>query len=136
MLGDLLEQEQGQATSTRVLPFTEGQPPTVEVSFEAKGRVLDTDITDMGTYTSVPRPDGTLFGEGQGVMMSADGDVVTWRGQGIGRITGAGGGSSWRGAIYYRSESERFARINGCVGVFEFEVDDSGKTSAQVWEWK
>jgi hypothetical protein len=33
----------------------------------------------MGTYVSTARPDGTLFGEGQGIIMTDDGEVVTWR---------------------------------------------------------
>ncbi len=51
-------------------------------------------------------------------------------------LTGAGGAASWRGAIYYQTESERLERLNGVAGVFEFEVDQEGNTRGKVWEWK
>jgi hypothetical protein len=135
MLGDVLGEEQGQITGMRVLP-AEGQSPKVEVSFQATGKLLDTDATDMGTYRSVVQPDGTLFGEGQGVLMTPQGDVVTWRGQGAGRFTGQGTAVSWRRAIYYQTTSEKLARLNGVAAVFEYDVDDAGKTQAKTWEWK
>jgi hypothetical protein len=94
------------------------------------------DGTDMGTYVSVTRPDGTLFGDGQGVTMTTEGAVATWRGQGVGRFTGRGTAVSWRGAVYYQSQSEKLARLNGVAVVFEFEVDENGNTHATSWEWK
>ncbi|MEU4550135.1 hypothetical protein [Nonomuraea dietziae] len=135
MLGDLLGQHQGQITGRRVLPFEEGGTPAVEVTYEAKGRLFDADITETGTYVAMPRPGGTLAGEGQGVLLTADGDMVTWKGQGVGRFV-EGGRTVWRGAIFYRTDSQRLVQVNGAIGLFEYEVDDSGKTSAQVWEWK
>jgi hypothetical protein len=135
MLGEALGEEHGQMTGMRVLP-SEGASPKTEASFQASGQLVGMEATDMGTYVSVVRPDGTLFGDGQGVSMTADGDVVTWRGQGVGRFTGRGTAVSWRGAIYYQSGSNKLARLNGVVGVFEFDVDQDGKTHGKTWEWK
>ena len=135
MLGELLAEEQGQITGMRVLP-AEAQTPTVEVSFQASGKLLGSDSTDLGTYLSVVRADRTLFGEGQGLIMTTDGDAVTWRGQGVGRFTGRGSAVSWRGAIYYQTASEKLARLNGVAAVFEFEVDENGKAQTKTWEWK
>ena len=72
MLGEQLGEETGQITGLRVLP-DEGVGPRVEVSFQASGTLLGTPESDMGTYVSVTRPDGTLFGDGQGVVMTDDG---------------------------------------------------------------
>jgi hypothetical protein len=30
----------------------------------------------------------------------------------------------------------KLASINNLVGVFEYEVDESGSSRAKVWEWK
>ena len=98
MLGEQIVEERGKLTILRVLP-SEGGGPRVEVSFQATGKILGIDSTDMGTYCSVLGEDGVLRGEGQGIIMTGQGDVVTWSGQGIGRLTGQGTGSSWRGAI-------------------------------------
>jgi hypothetical protein len=105
------------------------------VSFEAKGKLLGLDSTDMGTYVSHVRPDGTIFGEGQGVAVTSDGGMASWTGQGIGRFTGKGTAVSYRGAIYYQTASPSLARLNGIAAVFEYEVDENGATSSKLWEW-
>jgi hypothetical protein len=134
MLGDVISEGQGKVTGYRVLS-TEGQEPKVEVSFKSATRLLDVDTNEMGTYWSVVRADGTMYGEGQGVIMGREGELVTWVGQGAGRFN-AGGGVSWRGAIYLRTASQKLARLNGIAAVFEFDTDASDNTKAKVWEWK
>ena len=127
-MGEVLGEEQGRVTSNRILS---GESPTVETSFTARGKMLGIDTNEMGTYVARMRPDG----EGQGVIMSADGDAITWKGSGIG-LFGAGGAISYRGAIFYSTSSERFARLNKVAGVFEYEVDGEGNTVGKIWEWK
>ena len=135
MLGEQLGEETGQITGMRVLP-DEGVGPRVEVSFQASGTLLGTPESDMGTYVSVTRSDGTLFGDGQGVVVTDDGEMAAWRAQGAGRFTGHGTAVSWRGAVYYQTNSERLARLNGVAVVYEFETDENGKVAAQFYEWK
>ena len=135
MLGEQIGQETGQITGMRVLPGN-GGGPKVEVSFQASGTLLGVHGTNMGTYVSVTRPDGTLFGEGQGVVMTEDGEMVAWQGAGVGRFTGHGTAVSWRGATYYQTTSERLSRLNGVAGVFEYETDESGKSEDKTYEWK
>lgn len=134
MLGEILGEERGQITAMRVLP-SNGRGARVEVSFQASGTILGHDSTDVVTYYSEARPDGTMFGEGQGVIMTADGETVTFTGRGFGRFTRPGA-VAWRGALYYETASRKLARLNGTVGVFEFESDEGGKTEGKVWEWK
>ena len=135
MLGEQIGEEAGQVTGMRVLP-DEGHGPRVEVSFQQNGTLLGVQVSDNGTYVSVARPDGTLFGDGQGITQTEDGELATWRGQGIGRFTGHGMAVSYRGAIYYQTMSERLARLNGMAVLFEYETDESGKTTARLFEWK
>jgi hypothetical protein len=135
MLGEQIGEETGQITGTRVLP-DEGAGPKVEVSFQSSGTLLGAHVSDMGTYVSMTRPVGTLFGQGQGVEMTDQGEVITWRGQGVGRFTGHGMAASWRPAVFCQTAAERLARINTIAGVIEFEVDESGKLSSRSWEWK
>jgi hypothetical protein len=134
MLGEQLGEESGSITGLRVLPGENG--PEVEVSYQASGTLLGAHSTGMGTYVSVSRPDGSLFGQGQGVVMTDDGAMATWTGEGVGRLTGRGTAASWRGAVYYQTTSERLARLNGIAALFEYETDESGKTAAKFFEWK
>ena len=134
MLGDLLGENRGQVTNTRVLPSEPGQGPKVEVSFETHGSLLGIDAHEMGTYSALARPDGCLFGEGQGVVMSSQGDMASWRGQGVGRITESGG-TEFRGAIYFQTASPNWLRLNAIAAVYEYSADESGKTESKLWEW-
>lgn len=133
MLGKLIGELQGQVTGMRVVEVVDGSP-VVEVTFQGTGTLLDTETTEIGTYTAVPRADGTLFGDGQGMSTTADGEIATWHGSGIGKMTGPGA-ASWRGAIYYATTSSKLAELNDVVGVFEFESDESGKASAKTYAW-
>jgi hypothetical protein len=135
MLGEQIGHETGQITGTRVLP-SDGSAVQVEVSFQASGTLLGIPVNDMGTYVSVTRPDGTLFGDGQGVAITDDGEMVAWKGRGVGRFTGHGIAVSWRGAIYFATTSERLARLNGIAAVFEYDTDETGKSEDKTFEWK
>ena len=134
MLGDKIGEAAGTVTTQRVLPSPDGGP-TMETSFRATGKLLGVDETETGTYTATLRPDGTLFGQGQGVLMGSKGHMATWVGQGVGRVK-EDGAVSYRGAIYYQTASPGWSRLNGIAAVFEFEVDAQGNTNAQLWEWK
>jgi len=134
MQGDKIGESSGRVTSQRVLP-NPGGGPKMETSFQATGKLLGVEETETGTYCSVVRPAGTLYGEGQGVIMGKEGDLATWVGQGVGTI-GKAGAVSYRGAVYYQSSSPRWSRLNSVAAIFEYEVDGQGNTRAQLWEWK
>lgn len=134
MLGEKIGEDTGRVTGRRVLP-SEGYGPKVEASFETGGTILGVGMTDIGTYWSIVRPDGNLQGEGQGVVMTEDGEMASWTGQGVGRFTGPGS-VSWRGAVYYQTASQKLARLNSVAVLFEFEVDEEGNIQGTYWEWK
>lgn len=134
MLGELLSQARGKVASYRVMSVDDGAA-TVEVSFRESGTIVGVEYTEMGTYVSKPSPGGYLHGSGQGLLMSKAGGQAAWVGQGIGKFK-ASGGVSWRGAIYYHNGTNDLARLNGVVGVFEYETDAEDNTTANVWEWK
>lgn len=135
MLTEQIGEEAGQITGIRVLP-DEGHGARVEVSFSANGTLLGTHTTTMGSYISVTRPDGTLVGDGQGVTMTENGEMVSWHGEGVGHFTGHGTAVSYRGAVYFQTTAERLLRLNNIVGVFEYESDEGGKTSDKTYEWR
>ena len=134
MLGEQIAELRGKRTGRRVLA-TEGPGFKAEVSFEDSGQLLGIEVQDIGTYWSGSRADGTLYGEGQGVVITKDGDTATWKGQGVGQFR-AGGAVGYRGALYYYTASPKLARLNSVAAVFEFEVDPNGNTHSKIWEWK
>ncbi len=134
MLGEKISESSGKVTGQRVLS-NPGGGPKMETSFQSNGTLLGVEASETGTYWSVLRPDGTLYGEGQGILMSREGDVATWVGQGVGRPR-RDGGFSYRGAVYYESASPKWSRLAAVASLFEYEVDADGNTRAENWEWK
>jgi len=132
MLGEQIGETKGRRLVQRVVSI---DPPTAEVSFEDAGQILGFPTTGMGTYTSVIRPDGSIFGQGQGLSMTQDGEAITWTGTGIGKF-GPGGTVSYRGMLFIRTASQKLTRINNACGAFEYEVAADGKTTSEIWEWK
>jgi hypothetical protein len=133
MLGEMIGETRGKRTGRRVLSVVGGF--TVEVAFETTGKLLGIDILEVATYWSESRPDGTLYGEGQGVIIGAEGNNATWKGQGVGKFVG-GGAVSYRGAVYFSTASPKLARLNDVAAIFEFDVDAEGNTHSKLWEWK
>ena len=133
MLGEMLGETQGKITGQRVLPVE--CCPKIEISFQDAGKILGEEITEIGTYWSAVKEDGTLYGEGQGCYMTKDNEIVTWTGQGVGKFTGKGA-TSWRGSLYFQTSVKKLAMLNNIGGVFEYEVDEKGNTSAKIWGWK
>ena len=132
MLGEKIVEEKGKVTSTRVLDSV--PQPRVETTFEAQGKILGIEHRTIGTYWSVVQESGSMYGEGNGLLMTKEG-TVSWRGSGIGKFR-ENGGVQFRGVIYYQTKVERLLRLNGIAVVFEFEVDENNNSSSIGYEWK
>lgn len=127
MLGTQIGEGHGKRTGRRVLSVSPGL--TVEVSFEDTMKLLGVEGMNIGTYTSSPRADGSLQGEGHGVFAAMSGDMVKWRGVESGNV-------SYVGALTFDTASSHLASLNGIAGVFEFSVSADGSTHTKMWEWK
>jgi hypothetical protein len=88
MLGNKLGEDRGKITGQRFLDVT---GPKIEVSFSAVGTYAGIDCTNTGTYWSIPIAADALDGDGKGVLMPKnDFDMLSYRGPGMGSITGPG----------------------------------------------
>ena len=132
MLGEQISDEIGKIIGFRVL----GEAgPKVEVSIQSKGKLLGSDCQGRATYWSEMQPSGFLYGEGQGMYMTTDGDMASWKGQGSGKLT-PGGGASYRGAVHFLKATGKLARLAGTVAVFEHGTDANDNAASKFWEWK
>jgi hypothetical protein len=135
-LGGLIYQHKGKITSETVL-----EGPTVQTSFASNGTVTggvtNVSVTEIGTYTTTPRADGILYGEGQGVITGENGEIVTWDSQEIGSMA-PNGEIIFRGSIFFRtlSPTGSLGFLDNMVGVFIFQVDPSGNTAVEILELK
>src|SRR5438477_540059 len=92
--------------------------------------MLGTNIKDTGTYTTIFRPDGTQYGEGQGIMITKDGKTATWTGHRVGTIK-KDGTASYRGALYFQTMPSQWSRLNNVAVLFEYAVDAEGNTHSE-----
>jgi hypothetical protein len=104
MLGTEIYQATGKRTGRRVLSVSPSF--TVEVSFEEAGKLLGLEGMFIATYTSSPRADGSLQGEGHGIFAALSGEQVTLKGIGTGRLDSSGA-VSYCGAVTYNTTSEK-----------------------------
>ena len=134
-LGEQLGTGSGTITGTRVLA-PEGQQLKLEVSFAGRGTMLGEDIAEFGTYRQTVRPGGVLYGEGDSLWLTNDGESARWSGFGVGHPTGPppAGHVGVCGSV--QTESQRLARLNSVATVVEYDVDTEGNYNWTLWEWK
>jgi hypothetical protein len=139
-LGNPFLEHSGKVTVQKIAGITNGLPK-IETSYSAND-TINGNITakEIGTYVAAPRPNSgnnILYGEGQGVITTTkDREMATWTGQGIGHVT-SDGKVIFRGSLFFSTTSTgKLAFLNNMVGIFQYEVDTLGNTSANVWGWK
>ena len=137
MLGDKVWDGSGRTIGTRVLPGDDFRYVKLEVSIEGTGKALGVDATNTGTFTAFERVPGQMYAEGQGIVMTAEGESAIWNGHGVGHPTGDGMGVSIRYSVAFQSNpTGRLASLNGVLGVGEFESKADGSWTDTNWEWK
>lgn len=137
MLGDVLGEHRGKVTGMRVLPGGDPRYLRMEISIQEAGPLCGIQATDVGTYTAFERIPGQIYGEGQGIISTADGESAIWNGHGVGWMTGRGMGMTFRFSVAYQASSTgKLARLNKVLVIGEHTVDESGNTHTQFWEWK
>jgi hypothetical protein len=134
MLGNQIGEASGKITNVRVLEYA-GARSRVEVTFQGQGKVGNTGITDIGSYWQEIRPGGEIYGEGGPLWMTDDGEMLSWKGFGVGRRNGAGFSASFGCAGTIETSSEQLAHLNGVVAIGEYETDADGNYRWTLWEW-
>ncbi len=136
MLGDKIGEESGTVVSRRVLPGdADMRYVRMEMTFVANGTLYGVPGEDTGTITIVERGPGQIYGTGQGMFMSAEGDGVIWNGLGVG-TAGPDGVISFAAAVTYQTSSAKLSKLNGLMGMVENKLSMAGDVSSTSVEWK
>ena len=138
MLGDIIyETKIGKLIGTRLISVKEGIPQ-IEVTLSQEGILKKSmDATSLVTFWSEQQKDGSIYAQGQGVMMLKDDRVATatWIGKGIAHYH-----DQIRrdvGSVFFRSShNDKLAFLNNMVGVFEYEILEEGTSKGKIWEWR
>ena len=131
MIGEVIAEFKGKAAGTRVLDGGKSEWSSV-----GSGKILGKEATEMDTAVLAWMPNGVIMVEGDGMIMTAEGETVMLKISGIGWLTGKGLKSSFRGACYFMTSSPKLASLNKTVGVYEREADGMGDLSIKIWAWK
>jgi hypothetical protein len=140
MLGEKLGEASGKASGVRMLrsdgaPNKAGSTFQLEVSFQGKGTLMGVEIDDMGTYWQVVRPGGVLYGEGEVLILSAEGDSAHWSGFGVGKPSGPPPAARYGVAGHFLSATGKLAHLATVANVIEYEADEHWNYTWRLWEW-
>jgi hypothetical protein len=75
-----------------------------------------------------------MYGEGQGVMMSRNGEIATWISQGIGQADQVDNIVVIGSAIFGPSSTGNLAFLNNMVLVYKQVVDQTNNVSTKAWQ--
>ena len=131
MIGELIGEFKGKTTGTRFLADMK-----IEGSYAGAGKLLGKEASIMATAVFSLMPNGVNMIDGNGMEMTAEGESVMHKFDGIGLSTGKGWKSSNRGAVYFMTSSPKLLSLNKIVGVWEWESDENGDFTVKVWAWK
>jgi hypothetical protein len=135
MLGAKIGNETGKVIGRRILPGdADLRFVRMEVTFETQMTVLGQAGTNTGTYTIVERGPGQVYGQGQGIFMTGDGQSAIWNGHGVARMDETGA-MHIAVSIAFQSTSERLSRLNAMLVVGEHHSDTQNNASTDLYEW-
>jgi hypothetical protein len=134
-LGDQIGEASGRITGTRVITPVVGAPAQMEVAFQGSGTMLGQQITDVGTYWQTLRPGGVLYGEGDNLFLTADGESAQWTGFGVGKPTGPFPAGHFAVCGSAQTDSQALGRLNEVATAIEYDVGEDGSYRWTAWEW-
>ena len=136
MLGDKIGEDRGRVTGRRALKSGDPRYLKLEISFEAEATVYGIPCQNLGTYEVYERGPGQIYGEGQGMLMTRDGDDAIWNGHGVGTPTPDGGIKFAASIAFQAGATGKLARLNGVLVLVEHTAGGDGKTHSTMTEWK
>jgi hypothetical protein len=135
MLGGKVGDEQGKVTGRRILPGDDDMRwVRMEITIETQGTLLGQAGMDVGTYTIVERGPGQIYGQGQGIFLTMDGQSAIWNGHGIARMDEQGGIHVAASAAF-QTTSEKLAKLNGVLVLVEHHADMQNTARTEFFEW-
>lgn len=136
MLGERIGEEHGKVTGRRVLPG-DGQMSFVkmEISFETEVTLYGVSGMNVGTYLVYERGPGQMYAEGQGIVMTSEGEGAIWNGHGVGSM-GQDGIMNVAASVAFQTTSSKLSALNGILALVEHHTDMAGNASSVLYEWK
>jgi hypothetical protein len=136
MLGEKIGEENGRVTSRRMLPGGDYRYLRMEISFETELTIFGLSGSNIGTYEVFERIPGQVYGEGQGIIMTAAGDSAIWNGHGVGQMREDGTMAFAASVAFQADPASKLARLNSVLIAVEHRTGMDGSAHSELWEWK
>jgi hypothetical protein len=136
MLGNKIGEERGKVTGRRALKSGDPRYLKMEISFEAEATLYGVPCMSIGTYEVYERVPGQIYGEGQGMVMTRDGEGAIWNGHGVGTPTPDGGIKFAASVAYQAGPTGKLARLNSVLVLVEHTAGADGSARSTMTEWK
>jgi hypothetical protein len=117
MLGNILyELNDIKIMSQRILE--DPNRTRIECTIYASANFRGIDITETTTFWTTPTSGNNdiLYGEAKGVLMTKDRQGLATSGE--------------------SSATNKLSYLNNLIGPFEYDIDEYGRGTLKIWEWK
>ena len=121
----------------RVVSTANGITPQIETTYIKNGTIKGVgNVTNLQTWTDTSRSPRIIYGVGQGVITTADGqDMATWIGYGIGR-SNINGTITYHDIILFNTNSTgKLAFLKNLEGL-SIASENGNKIIQKIYEWK
>jgi hypothetical protein len=136
MLGNKIGDERGKITSRRIVPGDDYRYIKMEVTLESQVTIYGVEASAISTYMVWERIPGQMYGEGQGIVMTNDGESAIWNGHGIGAPTPDGGIKIAGSIAFQAGATGKLAPLAKCLVLVDHTASGDGTIVSSFHEWK
>lgn len=149
VIGDPFYSENTKSTNIKVLSID--TIPTVEVTYNGNSTIGGAPTQTIGTIVDKMNTDGTVSSKGQAIILTASGQVITYRSESIGTYNPDGSFSdsgvmvfhlpfkmnaTSSTGLYSNSTDTLYEQFDNLFGIYKKTVDSEGNGLTKVWKWR
>jgi hypothetical protein len=148
-LGSPFYTENTKSTNTKVSSID--PIPTVEVTYTGNSTINGAPTQTIGTIIDKMNNDGSVSSKGQAIILTASGQVITYRSESIGTYNPDGSFSDNGMMVFHlpfkmnspnsteissNSTDSLHAQFDNLFGIYKKTVDPEGNGLTKVWKWR
>ena len=125
--------------------------PTVEVTYTGNSTIGGAPTQTIGTIVDKMNNDGSVSSKGQAIILTASGQVITYRSESIGNYNPDGSFSDSGVMVFHlpfkmnsanttglssNSTDSLYTQFDNLFGIYKKTVDPEGNGLTKVWKWR
>ena len=137
--------------STNIKVLSIDPIPTVEVTYTGNSTIGGAPTQTIGTIVDKMNTDGTVSSKGQAIILTASGQVITYRSESIGTYNPDGSFSDSGVMVFHlpfkmnstnstglssNSTDTLYTQFDNLFGIYKKTVDPEGNGLTKVWKWR